>query len=141
MANNRRNIISLIIALFILTALSVFVFFNARLFVNGPQIQILSPQDGSSFDDPFIEIQGKALNISFISINDNPIFIDESGNFNEKLLLSPGLSIIKVYAHDRFKRNETVVLQYLYKGEAIERKNIDIKEVDTETSSTTLEEI
>lgn len=141
MANNKRTLIGLIIATFIILALGVFVFFNARLFVKGPQIQILGPKNGSSFSDPFIELKGKAINVSFISINDNPIFIDESGNFNEKLLLPPGLSIIKVYAHDRFKRNETVSLQYLYTGEALTVKDTDIEEEQTETSTTTLEEI
>jgi len=141
MANNKRTLIGLIIATFIIIALGVFVFFNARLFVKGPQIQILGPQNGSSFSDPFIELKGKAINVSFISVNDNPIFIDEAGNFNEKLLLPPGLSIIKVYAHDRFKRNETVSLQYLYTGEALTIKDIDIEEEQTETSTTTLEEI
>lgn len=131
MAKNRKTLV-LLISLIILSVLGTFIFFNSRLFIKGPQIEIFSPKNGSSFEDPFIEILGKVQNVSFISIDDNPIFIDESGNFSEKLILSPGVSIIEVYAYDTFKRDKTILLQYVYNGTSVERNE---KYINTSSTS------
>lgn len=96
-----------------------YVLFNFRFLITGPQINIVSPENGSQFEEPTITLIGKTKNISFISLNDRPIFVDEDGNFSEKLLLSPGLSIIELYGQDRFDRETRILLQYVYTGEVI----------------------
>lgn len=112
--------------------------FNSRLLVAGPQIVIKSPQDGSSFDHQLIEIRGETKNLSFISLDDKPIFIDENGRFREKLLLSPGLSIIKLYGKDRFERETETIMHYVYTGQNIEASPIIIE--DTANSTEEIEE-
>ena len=74
------------------------------MYLKGPQLNITSPTSGTSTDQTFISIEGFAGNVSFITMNDNQIFIDESGVFKEKLLLAPGYNIIEVKAKDRFGR-------------------------------------
>ncbi|MFT5179806.1 MAG: hypothetical protein ACI9GH_000125 [Candidatus Paceibacteria bacterium] len=108
--------------------LIIYILFNFRIFISGPQIEIIDPQSGSSFEDPFIVIRGKVKNISFLSIDDSPIFVDENGNFGQKLLLSPGLSIIELYARDKFEREVTEILEYVYNGTLTE---IDLNELDS----------
>lgn len=78
--------------------------FSARHLIEGPRISLVSPSNGQIFTDPLIQIDGVAKNIAFISLNDRPIFIDEQGNIKEKLLLTPGYNIIKLYARDKFSR-------------------------------------
>ena len=82
-----------------------YAYLKTKDYIAGPQIIITSPLNGSSVSNPLIEIVGVAKNISFISLNDRPIFIDEKGNFKEKLLLYPGYNIMSVKAEDRYKRN------------------------------------
>ena len=89
--------------------------FNSRLLIAGPQIIVKGPETGSVFEDPLIELRGKAKNTSFITLDGNPVYVDEDGNFNEKLLLSPGTSIIKLDATDRFDRAAETTLWYTYK--------------------------
>lgn len=91
--------------------------FNSRLLIAGPQILIKGPENGSSFEDPLIELRGTAKNTAFITLDGNPIYVDENGNFNEKLLLAPGTSIIKLDATDRFDRATETTLWYTFKGE------------------------
>ena len=81
-----------------------YAYLKTKDYIAGPQIIIISPLNGSSVSSPLIEIVGTAKNISFISLNDRPIFIDESGNFKEKLLLYSGYNIMSVKAEDRYKR-------------------------------------
>lgn len=147
--SDTRKILKIILISTICVIILGYIAFNSRLLIAGPQIEDIFPSSGSSFDKPVIEITGNAKNISFISLNDNPIFIDEEGKFEEKLLLSPGLSIIKLYGRDRFDRETTKYLQYVYNGEIISvpeefeiETNASSSEEDLEsgTSSTSSEE-
>lgn len=52
-------------------------------------------------DNQLVTINGQAKNIAWISLNDRQIFTDEEGRWDEKLLVSPGLSIITLKARDR----------------------------------------
>ena len=85
--------------------------FRAQNLVEGPQLTVTSPQNGSSFDKPLIAISGTAKNISFLTLNGNKIFTDESGAYNEHILLSPGYNIVTIEAQDRFGRIVEKTLQ------------------------------
>jgi hypothetical protein len=101
-----------IITLFV--GLLIYGIFTARHFIQGPQIEVISPATGSLIQNPLIEIKGEARNVSFISLNDRPIFIDNKGVFKEKLLVPPGYSIMKIYAKDRFGREVQKGLELVY---------------------------
>lgn len=93
----------LLVAFFLL--LTSYSLFQARFVILGPYIEIQTPKNGASLDTNLINIIGRAENISFISLNDRPIFVDKNGNWNEKLIAPQGLSIITVRAKDRFGRS------------------------------------
>lgn len=76
--------------------------FQARKIMTGPKISIASPHNGATVRDSLVFVQGVAENIKEISVNDKPIYVDEYGYFQEKLLLSPGYNIIKLKAKDKF---------------------------------------
>ncbi len=92
------------IAVFIALIVIGYAYFATKDYIAGPQISITSPLNGSTVSNPLIEVVGTTKNISFISLNDRPIFVDEKGNFKEKLLLYPGYNIMSVKAEDRYKR-------------------------------------
>jgi hypothetical protein len=98
----------------VVIALLGYIGYQARNIVSGPQLEITSPLNGSSFTDPLITVVGAAHNISAISLNDRPIFIDQHGNFSEKLLLAPGYTIMKVQAQDKFGRETQQLLELTY---------------------------
>ncbi|KKU88962.1 MAG: hypothetical protein UY20_C0019G0003 [Candidatus Yanofskybacteria bacterium GW2011_GWA1_48_10] len=91
----------LIILLILLIAYSLY---QARALLVGPRIWIENPRDGDVVEDPLVIMEGQSKNIAWISLNDRQIFTDEEGNWSEKLLISPGLSIMTVKARDRFGR-------------------------------------
>ena len=91
----------LIILFILLVAYSLF---QARALIIGPKISIESPADGKTVDDPLVVISGQSKNIAWLSLNDHQIFTDEEGEWSEKLLVSPGISIMTVKARDRFGR-------------------------------------
>jgi len=102
-------------------ALAFFVFiagyatFQAHAFVAGPTIEVSFPANGTISDVSLVTIEGNARNISFLTLNGNKIFTDESGVFSEKALLSPGYNIMKLEAQDRFGRKTSQTLQLIYR--------------------------
>jgi hypothetical protein len=106
---NRTSYRILLIGLLLLFILG-YSFFQARKLISGPQIKIVSPADGATVLDSLIEIQGVARNINAIALNDKPIYIDDVGNFTEKVVLYDGYNIIKVAAKDRFGKTTQKLL-------------------------------
>ncbi len=94
-------------------------FFASRELLMGPQINIISPENGSLVDEPLIVIHGNTKNIKSISLNDLPIFIDQEGRFKEQLLLAPGYTILTLRAKDRFGREVVKRLELVRKGNTI----------------------
>ena len=84
--------------------LIAYTLYQARALILGPRIWITSPPDGQIVNDPVINIEGRAENISLITLNGRQIFTDETGRWSEKLIVSKGLSIMTVEAKDRFGR-------------------------------------
>ena len=93
----------------------VYSLFQAQKLINGPQIEIYSPKDGSTYNQTLIEVEGRAKNIAHLEMNDRPIFTDKTGYFKEKLLLSPGYNVIKLDASDKFKKYTEKRLQIILK--------------------------
>ena len=94
--------IGLLILLFML--LVAYSLYQARALLMGPQIWVESPQNGRRVESPLITVSGRSKNIAWLSLNDRQIFTDEEGEWSEKLLVSPGLSIMTLKARDRFGR-------------------------------------
>lgn len=78
--------------------------FEARKLIEGPDITIEYPIDGSSTSSTGVVIAGTAQNISFLTINDLPSYTDKAGNFSELLSIPPGFTVLTVRAVDRFGR-------------------------------------
>lgn len=105
----------LITTVFIFTIVG-YSLFQVHKLITGPTIE-LSDSFQSTVTGPNnkISLRGIAANVAFISLNDNPIYIDESGSFNENLLLYPGYNIIKLYGKDRFGKSLTRLVEITYK--------------------------
>lgn len=88
--------------------------FQARKIVEGPELTITSPIITNVMTDPFVEVAGIAKNIKEISLNGRPIYIDEQGNFTEKLVLLSGYNIIELEAKDKFNKETKKTLELVY---------------------------
>lgn len=104
--------ISIIVLIFL--AIIGYGLFQARNLLRGPEISISSPINGTSYTSAIVMVAGMATNITHISLDDRPIFVDKLGNFSEKLLLAPGYNIIKLEAQDKFGRSKERLLELNY---------------------------
>ena len=91
----------------------LYVLFQARFLILGPRVYIDSPSDAHEATSPLITISGRGKNVAWIELNGRQIFTDENGFWSEKLLLSPGTSIMTVWAKDRFGREDTAQIRVI----------------------------
>lgn len=113
--------------------------FNSRFLLKGPEIAIAGldkTEDTIEAGSKDFSLQGKALHSSFITVNNRPILVDELGNFNEKLLLSNGVSIIDIYARDKFGKEVRKKIDVVYTGEKL-ASSTEVEQIALRTLSAT----
>jgi len=98
----------------LLLLLATYAVFQARFLLLGPQISIENPRDGALVSQSIVTISGMAYNVSRITLNGRQIFTDQSGAWEEKLLVSPGVSIMTVEVRDRFGRESEESVRVIY---------------------------
>ena len=84
-----------------------------RHVVGGPSVTIALPQPGFVSDEPLVEIAGTAEQIDFLYLNGRQIFTDETGQFSEKFLASPGYNVIQLVGKDKFGRQTTEMVEFV----------------------------
>ncbi len=89
--------------------------FQAQKILSGPIIEVFTPQNGATYNQTLIEIDGRARNVAYLTLDDKPIFTDKDGKFAEKLLLSPGYNIIKLDGTDKFKKRTEKIIEVILK--------------------------
>ncbi len=102
------------IAVCILLAILGYAYFEARPFLSGPQLSVTQPLDGFSVAESPIVVSGSVRHITEITLNGNPIVVDEEGVFERLVPLAPGYAVIEVSVKDRFGRTRTETLHGTY---------------------------
>jgi hypothetical protein len=92
-------------AIAIVAAIIGYGIWRSLAYARGPSIEIYSPIDGSSSASTTIEIVGKASRINSLTVNNNPVSVDENGNFKVSLVVFQGTNIATVAATDQFGRS------------------------------------
>lgn len=82
-----------------------------RNLILGPQLIINEPLDGSLISTSTVIIRGLSPHAKSVTLNDQPITIDEDGNFAEMRLLEPGINVYKLSITDRFERKNQKILR------------------------------
>lgn len=100
---NKINI-KLFLFLLLVGVLVGYFIFQGREYLVGPQIIIEFPKPAEVVSQSYVNVKGRAFNVSTLSLNGRQIFTDEKGLFNEGLLLARGYNIIEVAASDKFGR-------------------------------------
>lgn len=112
-----QSILSSMLLVFAIMAIVLYVLFQSRFIMAGPAIAFTSPENGAVVYESITQIKGNAERIAFIELNGKRIYIDENGDFNEKLPLLEGHNIIELQAKDRFGRIVVKNLYLKYEGE------------------------
>jgi len=87
-------------------------------FVSNPRLVIITPVEGVNIDGRTVRVSGLAEKNSKLFVNDQPILVNEKGEFSEDVGLREGLNVIKVVARNKFEKetNQTVSVNAVYQN-------------------------
>lgn len=108
-----RAILTIIGSIILLGLIVVYVAFQGRFLIMGPQI-LLTSEPATQQNERMITLEGTAINITHLWLNDRQIFTDEQGHFKEALMLENGYTITTLRAKDRYGRETQVVRSFVY---------------------------
>lgn len=108
-----RTIIKLSVVAVSLLFVLVYVLFQARFLISGPQIALIGEYP-FRYNERQVEIEGTAFNISRLWLNDRPIFTNAQGSFKEVVVLENGYTVITFRAEDRYGRETTETVSFVF---------------------------
>lgn len=108
-----RTLVQIIAILFVGTLILMYVVFQARFMILGPQIT-LEPTPVGRDNQRVVTLTGTTHNITRLWLNDRPIFTDRDGNFTEALVLENGYTIATLRAEDRYGRHTKLHREFVY---------------------------
>lgn len=96
----------IILSTIILLVLSSFLYLYLEVnsFISKPRLVIIKPSDGMSIDGSSTHVTGIAEKNALIFINDQPVLVNENGEFGEDVGLKSGLNVITVKARNKFNK-------------------------------------
>lgn len=93
----------------------IYAYIQSRAIIEGPEITLESPTAQFS-TTTLINVRGTVKNAKATTLQGRPIFIDTTGRFSEKLLLSEGYNIIVLTAADTQGRIKRKAIEMVYKN-------------------------
>lgn len=86
----------------VLTLIGGYALFEARRFLEGPVIALLTPVPGSVITDRLITLAANTKNVASIRVNGRDTYVTEDGLLQEHILLPKGYTVLTIAAEDRF---------------------------------------
>ncbi len=108
-----RTVLAILALVGGLLLLSLYLAFQGRFFLLGPQIT-LEPTHPGRHNQPVVVLRGTAHNITRLWLNNRPIYTDREGNFEEALVLENGYTIATLTAEDRYGRHTDIAREFVY---------------------------
>lgn len=96
----------IIISAIILVAVAIlaYLYKEVNSFISTPRLVVIKPSDGLSVDGNSTHVTGIAEKDALVFINDQPVMVNENGEFGEDVGLKTGLNIITVKARNKFDK-------------------------------------
>ncbi len=98
------KVIIVSVVLLLVVGSFLYLYSEVNNFVSAPRLIIIKPGDGSSTDGSSTHVTGIAEKDAFVFINDQPVLVNEKGEFSEDVGLKSGLNIITVKARSKFDK-------------------------------------
>ena len=133
--NLKRVLTTLLIVGFI-GSIFYYAYYQSRGIISGPQIHVVSPENGTTVTDPLLHINGTTQRAKALTLDGREIFIDLEGKFGEELLLAPGYNIIELAARDADGHDTKQTLEVVYSGDGNRSGLSSSSTINTATGTT-----
>lgn len=93
----------------------IYVILKTQAVSTGVKLHVEGISDGAVYSESTLLISGNAARAKHLLVNGREIFINQTGDFSDTLVLSPGYNIMTIEAEDKFgtitKETFEVILQ------------------------------
>ncbi len=107
-----------VIIFIVVAAVFIFLAYKVNQIFSPPSLVIIEPQDSLKTLDKELTVKGKSQKEVEMTINNNVIFVDANGDFEEQIDLQRGLNLITVTAKKKYSRQNQINLRVLLLEEA-----------------------
>ena len=99
----------IVVSVVVFLAISSFIYLYLQInnFVSTPRLVIIKPADGTVIEGNVTHVVGLAEKDALVTINDQPVLVNEKGEFGEDIGLKEGLNVISVKAKNKFNKETT----------------------------------
>lgn len=101
------RLIGMAIAIIVL-GFFAYLWFEYRQFVGSPKLDVISPVQGQTVEMTSISVEGSTDPEVHVSVNEQEVTTDSSGNFKEEIKLSSSVNTITIVATSRFGQSTKV---------------------------------
>lgn len=131
-------VVSIVVVLVLVTF--GYLFYQFYNFRKPPKLDVTSPEGNITVEEQQLKIEGGTEPDIFLTVNDEPVRVDENGNFKVDITLSPGTNtiIIKAQHPDNVNREAVVTrnIEYVPPENSEEQGNDEISETEEEEEET-----
>lgn len=99
-----RIVIASVVALVVLGGF-FYIYRQIGRFAAVPRLVVTEPSDGENIEGNSIEIAGFTDKDAKLTINEQPIVVNDSGEFKENILLQKGINAITISSTNRFEKS------------------------------------
>lgn len=109
-----KNIFSVLLKWLFLSLILVYFIYEASFFILPAKIILYSPERDFTTNQSDLVISGRVVRGKTLFIKDQEISFGENGEFNEKIILNPGINNIEFKAVNILRRSTTLTRQIIY---------------------------
>ena len=97
----------------IVLALAGYIFYSVKHFTTAPNLEVSSPSTETVIREDRVEVIGKTDIGCSLRINDQTVYIDNTGNFKEVIHLQPGINNVEIRSTNRASKETVKVIKVL----------------------------
>ncbi len=96
----------------------IYLYRQVNNFISTPRLVIMTPVEGANVDGRAVRVSGLAEKNAQLFVNDQPILVNEKGEFSEDVGLREGLNAITVVARNKFEKesSQTISVNAVYQN-------------------------
>ncbi len=111
------RVIVVVVIFLVLSAVGLYLYFSVDNFVSSPWVVVDAPAHGSIIKSNKVIVRGKTKSNSRVFINEQQIFVNDDGTFENEINLTQGINTINVRSVNKFDKesNKQIIVDAIYK--------------------------
>jgi transcriptional regulator with XRE-family HTH domain len=112
--------------LFLVAVVGGYLFWQARTVSSAPRLEITTPTEGEKVSMPRILVRGKTDPKAQVTLNEQPVIVDDGGYFSSYVDVPYGISTLNIMAKKRYSAATVIERHLLFERSAAATSSLDL---------------